>query len=180
MKKERKHWKKNEGNHSETFFIILSERIFCEVRPRGYKTLSCSTQLSAKFQLLIKLKYRQINKFLALNLPDVVFIMLINVKMPTIVGILIFISWINFVLSRVEYDKSNITLGPDQGQHSVIRLTSNSLELIKKMDKDMGRAGQDRAGLGWAILDSNDKWFCIEQNYELDYWFNALYEACGG
>ena len=44
----------------------------------------------------------------------------------------------------------------------------------------MGRAGQDRAGQGWAILNSNDKWFCIEQNYELDYWFNALYEACGG
>ena len=37
-----------------------------------------------------KLKYRQIKKRLALSLSDVVFIMLINVKMPTIVGILIF------------------------------------------------------------------------------------------
>ena len=36
---------------------------------------------------------------LALNLSDVVFIMLVNVKMPTIVGILIFMSTINFVLS---------------------------------------------------------------------------------
>ena len=35
-----------------------------------------------------KLKYRQIiKKFLALSLSGVVFIMLINVKMPTIVGI---------------------------------------------------------------------------------------------
>ena len=51
--------------------------------PRGHKT-----QLSTKFQLLIKPKYRQIKKFLALSLSDVVFIMLINVKMPTIVGIL--------------------------------------------------------------------------------------------
>ena len=51
------------------------------------------------------------NKFLALSLSDVVFIMLINVKMPTIVGILTFISRINFVLS-VEYEKSLITLGP--------------------------------------------------------------------
>ena len=38
--------------------------------------------------------------------------MLINVKMSTIVGILTFISRINLVLSRVEYDeKSFITLG---------------------------------------------------------------------
>ena len=36
---------------------------------------------------------------LALGLSDVVFIMLINVKMPMIVGILTFISRINFVLS---------------------------------------------------------------------------------
>ena len=37
--------------------------------------------------------------FLALSLSDNVFIMLINVKMPTIVGILTFMSRINFVLS---------------------------------------------------------------------------------
>ena len=44
--------------------------------------------MSTKFQLLIKtLKYRQIKKFLALSLLDVVFIMLINVKMATLVGI---------------------------------------------------------------------------------------------
>ena len=35
--------------------------------------------------------------FLALRLSDVVFIMPINVKMPTIVGILTFMSRINFV-----------------------------------------------------------------------------------
>ena len=35
-----------------------------------------------------KLKYRQMKKCLALSLSDVVFIMLINVKMPTIVGII--------------------------------------------------------------------------------------------
>ena len=51
-------------------------------------------------------------KFLALSLSYVVFIMLINVKMPTIVGILIFMSRINFLLSPVEYGKSFITLGP--------------------------------------------------------------------
>ena len=51
-------------------------------------------------------------KFLALSLSDVVFIMLINVKMLTIVGILTFMSMINFVLSQVVHEKSFITLGP--------------------------------------------------------------------
>ena len=60
---------------------------------------SCSTQLSMKFQLVIKLKYQQMKKCLVLSLSDVVFIMLINVKMPTIVGILTFMSKINFMLS---------------------------------------------------------------------------------
>ena len=41
---------------------------------------------------------RQMEKFLALSLSDVIFIMLMHVKMPTIVGILTFMSRINFVL----------------------------------------------------------------------------------
>ena len=49
-------------------------------------------------------------KFLALSSSNVVFIMQINVKM---VGILTFMSRINFVLSRVEHGKSCITSGPD-------------------------------------------------------------------
>ena len=52
---------------------------------------------------------------LALSLSDVAFIMLINVKMPTIVGILTFMSRINFVLSRVEHRKGFITSEPDLG-----------------------------------------------------------------
>ena len=43
-----------------------------------------------------------------LSLSDVVLIMLINVKMPTIVGILTFLSRINLVLIRVEYKKCNL------------------------------------------------------------------------
>ena len=44
-------------------------------------------------------------KFLALNLSDVVYIMLKNVKMPTIVRILTFRRKINFVLGSVEHGK---------------------------------------------------------------------------
>ena len=53
-----------------------------------------------KFQLLIKtetLKKRVVSH--AFKLSYDIFIMLINVKMPTIVGILTFMSRINFVLS---------------------------------------------------------------------------------
>ena len=47
------------------------------------------------------LQYRQMKKFLALSLLDVVFIMLIDVKMPTIVGILTFMSRINQVRAQL-------------------------------------------------------------------------------
>ena len=59
------------------------------------------------------LKYRQMKKFLALSPSNVVFIMLLNVKMPTVVGILTFMSRINFLLSRVGHDNSFITFRPD-------------------------------------------------------------------
>ena len=49
------------------------------------KLFSCSTELNTKFQPLINKQYQQIKKFLALSLLDVVIIMLINIKMPTIV-----------------------------------------------------------------------------------------------
>ena len=51
-------------------------------------------------------------KFLAFSPSDVVFIMLINVKMPTIVGILTFMSMLNFVLSLVEHGQSFVTSRP--------------------------------------------------------------------
>ena len=40
-----------------------------------------------EIQLLMKTKIPQIKKCLALSISDIVFIILINVKMPTIVGI---------------------------------------------------------------------------------------------
>ena len=48
----------------------------------------------------------------ALNFSDVVFIFLINVKMPSIVGIFTFMSRINFMLSKVDHGKSFITSRP--------------------------------------------------------------------
>ena len=63
------------------------------------KLFSCSNQLSMKFQLLIKTKIatnKQVSCFKSLRC--CIFIMLINVKMPMIVGILPFMGRINFVL----------------------------------------------------------------------------------
>ena len=70
-------------------------------------------------------------RFLALSLSDVVFIMLIIVKMPTIVGILTFIIRINFVLSRVEYEKSFITSGPDVCQWDTFKKKLRKWRQIK-------------------------------------------------
>ena len=51
-----------------------------------------------EFQLCIRTKCCKNKDFLAFKLSDAVFIMLINVKMPTIVGILTFMSTINFIV----------------------------------------------------------------------------------
>ena len=79
--------------------------------PEVIKLFSCSTQLSTKFQLFIKTKI-QMKKLLALSLSDVVFIMLVNVKMPTIFGILTFMSRINFMLPLVKHGNFFITSAP--------------------------------------------------------------------
>ena len=63
------------------------------------KLVSCSTQLSMKFQRLIKTKILKINIFYALKLLFVVFILLVNVKMHN--------------CCSVEHEKGFITLGPD-------------------------------------------------------------------
>ena len=69
-----------------------------------------------KFILLINTEIAKSMKISCLNHKSQLFILLINVKMPTIVGILTFMSRINFMLSRVENEKSFITSGPDRRQ----------------------------------------------------------------
>ena len=69
-----------------------------------------------EFQLLIKSKMLKNKDFLAFKFSDVVLIMLINVKMSTFVGILTFMSMINFMFSLVEHEKSLITSGPGRAQ----------------------------------------------------------------
>ena len=78
--------------------------------PEVIKLFSSSTE--HEISTAQKLKYQKVKKFLALSLSDVVFIMLINVKMPTMVGILTFMSRVNLVSAELSMKKSFITSGP--------------------------------------------------------------------
>ena len=87
--------KLNRARGYKTFFMLNSaENEICsaykkiEFRTSNLKLSSCTAKMSMKFFLLI------------------------NIKMPTNVGILIFISRKDFMLNWVEYEKSFITLGP--------------------------------------------------------------------
>ena len=57
--------------------------------------ISCVTQ----HEMLNAHKYKNIKLFSGSDKPRILFSLLINVKMPTIVGILTFMSKINFMLS---------------------------------------------------------------------------------
>ena len=58
--------------------------------PEVLKLFSCSTQRSMKFKMLICIKISRNSAFLGSGKPTMLFFPLINVKMPTIVGILTF------------------------------------------------------------------------------------------
>ena len=83
----------------------------CAALPRGAICLSAVCDCGIpdhthfmKFQQLIKSEMLEKTNFLAFKLSYWVFIMLINVKMPTMVGISTFMSMINFMLSCVEHE----------------------------------------------------------------------------
>ena len=59
-----------------------------------------------KFKLFINTEIVKINGNFRLKLTIQSFILLINVKMPTVIGILTFMSRINFMLSCIEHEKS--------------------------------------------------------------------------
>ena len=56
--------------------------------------------------MLISIKISRNSALLGSDEPRMLFIMLMNVEMPTIVGILTFMSRTNFMLSRVKYENA--------------------------------------------------------------------------
>ena len=69
---------------------------------------------SAELEILNDPKYENIQHFSGLDKPRMLFFLLINVEMPTTVGILTFMSRKHFMLNSVEHEKSFITSGPGQ------------------------------------------------------------------
>ena len=102
-------------------------------RARGYKTFYMLN--SAEHRILNAHKYKTIKKFIFLgsNQPRTLFFLLINVKTPTNVGTLIFISREKFMLCWVEHEKSFITSGPDlsEKERTIISLLSPKCHSLK-------------------------------------------------
>ena len=67
--------------------------------PRDYKTFFMLNSTEHEMSISLKVKCKKMHIILAFKLSAVVFIILINVKMPTIVGYLTFMSMINVMLS---------------------------------------------------------------------------------
>ena len=66
---------------------------------RGYKTFFMLNLVEHEILNAHKYKkYQEIRLLLGLAKPRMLFFLLMNVKMPTIVGILTFMSWKNFTL----------------------------------------------------------------------------------
>ena len=83
-------------------FFLKSQFFPSSPGPEVIDLLSCSTQLSMKFQKFISIKISRHLAFLGSDKPRMLFFPLINVKMPTIVGILTFMG-----RKRMESDASN-------------------------------------------------------------------------
>ena len=71
-----------------------------------------------KFQMLVSKHIKKFSFFYA-QISIECYFLLINVKMPTSVGILTFMGRKNFMLSRVEHEILFITLGPGDNESFV-------------------------------------------------------------
>ena len=85
----------------------------CTALARGYKTFFMLTLVEHEILNAHKYKkYQEIQLFSDSDKPRMLFFLLMHVKMPTIVGILTFMSRKNFMRNRVEHEKSFIPSGP--------------------------------------------------------------------
>ena len=75
-----------------------------------------------KFELLINTEIAEIDGMFRFYHQSKAFILLIDNKMPTIVGILTFMSMKNFMLSRIEHEIFFITSGPVLAYISAVSL----------------------------------------------------------
>ena len=102
--------------------------------------------------MLISIKLSSNSAFLGSDKPRMLCFPLINVKMPTTVGILTFMSRKNFMLSSVEHEKSFTISGPDHSNaclrstlikvcaylHALLHCEIKQLHFPEKCDNDYG------------------------------------------
>ena len=106
------------------FMLDSAEHETCRnlsYRPRDFFILN-SNELEISTHKCLNAENEEIF-FLILELSDVVFMPLITVKTPTIVGILTFMSWRSLKLSRVERHNVHILVGK-------IRVKNSSLYVV--------------------------------------------------
>ena len=91
-------------------FCVMANFAF---KPRGYKTFFMLNWVEHEILNAHKYKkYQEVRPFLGADNPRMLFFPLIQVKMPTIVGILTYMSGKIFKLNWVEHKKSFYSLGP--------------------------------------------------------------------
>ena len=86
-------------SRNSNYFLEQIGSIMRKSGPRGCKPFLCSTQLSMEFQMLIKSKLLKSKDFSCFQMLRYRIYHAHKIKMPTIVGILTFMSMINFMLS---------------------------------------------------------------------------------
>ena len=97
---------------------LLPDNVTVRSGPEVIKLCSCSTQLSTKkFQPYKNTKIPTNKEVSCFKSPRCCIYHANNVKMPTVVDILTFMSRIHFVLSGVEHEKSFITSRPRHIQY---------------------------------------------------------------
>ena len=104
---------------------------------------------STEHEILNTHKYKNIKKIntparkTGSNTPRMLFFPLINVKMPTIVGIITLMSRKNFMLSCVEHEKSFITSGPGPGLSKLTTSVNVSLNFQQLREADCKHRASD-------------------------------------
>ena len=89
------------NNLSPTGWWSIIERTRPEVNKLLFMLNSAENEICSAYK---ELKYQQLKLSSCTAELSMRFFLLINIKMPTVVGILIFISRRNFMLNRVEYE----------------------------------------------------------------------------
>ena len=126
--------------------------------PRGYKTFFMLNSTEHEISTAHKIKNKDFSCFQTLRCCIYQIIMLINIKMPTIVGILILISWINFVLFWVEHGKSF--------------RTSGLLDNIEKFQETFKLSFEYTQKNNWRILKFFWLYNIWEYKFQINYFFH--------